>query len=83
MKIALALFSLLTLASAAQARCVVEVMDADGEPMGHVFQGETCAPIMRQCREYISRLRTPGAVCEITLDIGALSSPAKNSYSEH
>ncbi len=83
MKTALLLFSFLTLASAAHARCVVEIMDAEGEPLGHVFQGETCAPVMRQCREYLQKLRTTGAVCEITLDIGALSSPASNSFSEN
>jgi hypothetical protein len=57
------------------ARCIVEIFDRNGDPLGHIFQDRTCANAMARCKAQLSRLNSPGAKCEITLDIpGALPS---------
>ncbi len=53
----------------AAARCVVEIIGTQSEPLGYVFQENSCPPAMQKCRTQLARLAVRGATCEITLDI--------------
>ncbi len=54
----------------AYGKCVVEILDREGNPLGHVFTADRCAPAMARCESRLTRLQVRGAHCEITLDIG-------------
>jgi len=69
---------LLILTTAAQARCVVEILDNNGDPLGHVFQGDSCTEPKARCQQTLARLRNPEAKCEVTLDIGSKSTEPTN-----
>lgn len=72
------LAALFAFASTAHARCVVEILDTNGDPLGHVFQGDSCSQPRERCEEMLRRLRNPEARCEVTLDIGSKATPVKN-----
>jgi hypothetical protein len=59
----------LAISSACYARCVVELFDSKGDPVGHIFQNDHCLQAMNQCKAQLARLNLPGAKCEITLNI--------------
>lgn len=66
------LFSALCLVSiSAYARCVVEILDSQSEPLGYVFQGDTCTEPKARCEQKLRTLNNPDAHCEVTMDIGS------------
>lgn len=60
-----------TFSSYADAKCVVEILDTAGDPLGYVFQGESCADPKARCLRELARINKPDAKCEVTLDIGS------------
>ena len=68
----------LVLAPAVYGRCVVEILDNNDEPLGHVFQGDSCTEPKARCEQTLRRLNNSQAKCEITLDIGSRTSPTQN-----
>lgn len=59
----------LTISSMSHARCVVELFDDKGDPMGFIFQNDECLSAMNLCKAQSRRLNLHGAKCEITLNI--------------
>ena len=59
----------LTLSFSVYARCIVEIFSRNGDPLGHLFQEPQCSQAMKNCKLKLASLSTPGATCEITLDI--------------
>lgn len=66
---------LLLAAPLAHARCVAEIIDEDGEPMGYAFQAENCDAANGRCNDHLRTLNLRGARCEVTMDIGARFAP--------
>jgi hypothetical protein len=62
-------FIFLSFSLPAAARCVVEIFDEEGEPMGHVYQESECRSALAKCKAQLIRLNIPNSTCEITLDI--------------
>jgi len=59
----------LTISSMSYARCVVELFDDKGDPLGFIFQNDECLTAMNLCKAQLRRLSLSGAKCEITLNI--------------
>ena len=57
--------------AAVNAKCVVEILDTQGDPLGYVFQGDTCTDPKVRCARELVRLNIVDAKCEVTLDIGS------------
>jgi len=53
------------------AKCVVEILASNGDPLGFIFQENECKTAQAKCKSQLARLNRPGATCEITLDIPA------------
>ena len=51
------------------AKCVVEILASNGDPLGFIFQEKDCKTAQAKCKVQLARLNRPGAKCEITLDI--------------
>ncbi len=66
---------LLLAAPLAHARCVAEIIAEDGEPMGYVFQADSCDAATGRCNDRLRTLGLRSARCEVTMDIGAQIAP--------
>jgi hypothetical protein len=62
-------FIFLSIPLTSYAKCVVEIINSNGDPMGYIFQDKTCPTPMSNCKDKLKTLNEPGATCEITLDI--------------
>ena len=62
-------FIIFSIPLSSYAKCVVEIMNSSGDPMGYIFQDKTCPTPMSKCKTKLATLNEPGATCEITLDI--------------
>lgn len=67
-----------TFSNLSYARCVVEIVDSNGDPLGQVFQGESCTEPRARCEAQLRRLNNPEAKCEVTLDIGSKTTSTEN-----
>ena len=62
--------------TSAYARCVVEILDASNEPLGYVYQGDSCTEPMTRCKKAQERQAIPGE-CVVTYDIGSKTGTPK------
>ncbi len=69
MKALLATMFFISFSATSHARCVVEILSRNGDPMGYIFQEKECSPAMTKCRAQLGRLNLAGARCEITMHI--------------
>jgi hypothetical protein len=69
MKIIFVLLASINFSAFAASRCVVEMFNSNGDPVGHMFQDRLCSTAMTQCRNLLQRLNLPRARCEVTLDL--------------
>ncbi len=69
MKALVAITFVLSFSIPAHAKCIVEILTKDGDPLGYIYQDAECKNAMNKCKVQLPRVNVPGAVCEITLDI--------------
>lgn len=69
MKALVAFTFVLSFSIPAQAKCIVEILSKDGDPLGYIYQDAVCKNAMNKCKAQLPRVNVEGAVCEITLDI--------------
>ncbi|MBY0516031.1 MAG: hypothetical protein K2P81_03920 [Bacteriovoracaceae bacterium] len=62
-------FIILSTPLTSYAKCVVEIMNSSGDPLGYIFQDKTCPNPMAKCKAKLATLNDSSAKCEITLDI--------------
>lgn len=60
----------LLLPTIGMARCLVEILDNDDDPVGYSYEGRTCPIPLSTCEAQLSRLNRSDARCEITMDVG-------------
>ena len=60
---------LASVSAAANAKCVVEILNQGGDPLGYIYQESDCRTAMNKCKAQLPRVNVSGAKCEITLDI--------------
>jgi hypothetical protein len=68
MKLLILGLALLSFSLPAAARCVVEIINTQGESLA-VHEANSCSPAMQRCQVQLARMNIRGAQCEITLDI--------------
>lgn len=68
---ALLTVALILVTSSALAKCVVEILDKNGDPVGYApFIAETCSGPRQRCEAQLAQINQPELKCEVTLDIG-------------
>ena len=70
-------------ASPVFAKCVVEILDKNGDPVGYApYLGDSCANPKARCEAALGRMRLLDLKCEVTLDIGSRT-PNESEKNSH
>lgn len=59
----------ISFSAVSHAKCVVEIIASNGDPLGFIFQERECRVAIAKCSQQLPRVNVPGARCEVTLDI--------------